>query len=108
MSSWKDDRKGIPPWNERPKCYCGFRAWLQVWDDTIPTHKYGCRYFKCPDIDDDFKACTFIQWVDTSPVPRPVSPTQVESKGQYNIRHADAREAARLAREEQERCIRQQ
>ena len=54
------------------------------------------------------QACTFVEWIDTSPVPRPVSTYQVETKGQYNVRHNDAREAARLAREQQERRIRQQ
>ena len=46
--------------------------------------------------------------MDTTPVPRPVSTNQVETKGQYNVRHADAREAARLARLQQERRVRQQ
>ncbi|KAF8729849.1 hypothetical protein HU200_017306 [Digitaria exilis] len=68
MSTWRDDRNVIPPWNERPKCHCGFRTWLQVWDEPLPRGKKGCRFFKCPDIDDDFKACTFMQWVDTRPL----------------------------------------
>ncbi|KAF8661748.1 hypothetical protein HU200_056700 [Digitaria exilis] len=68
MSTWRDDRNAIPPWNERPKCHCGFRTWLQVWDEPLPQGKKGCRFFKCPDIDDDFKACTFMQWVDTRPL----------------------------------------
>ncbi|KAF8673129.1 hypothetical protein HU200_048676 [Digitaria exilis] len=70
MSTWRDDPNAIPPWNERPKCHCGFRTWLQVWTDPLPQGKKGCRFFKCPDIDDDFKACTFMQWIDTRPLGR--------------------------------------
>ncbi|RCV17089.1 hypothetical protein SETIT_3G191600v2 [Setaria italica] len=68
MSSWRDEQNRIPPWNEHPKCHCGFRVWLQVWEDRVPRGKKGCRYFKCPDIDDDFKACTFMEWIDTRPL----------------------------------------
>ncbi|KAF8723292.1 hypothetical protein HU200_021810 [Digitaria exilis] len=107
MSTWRDDPNAIPPWNERPKCHCGFRTWLQVWTDPLPQGKKGCRFFKCPDIDDDFKACTFMQWIDTRPLGR-VSLNEVETKGQYYARHTQAREEARLAREEQERRVRQQ
>ncbi|KAF8739208.1 hypothetical protein HU200_013930 [Digitaria exilis] len=109
MSTWRDDRNAIPPWNERPKCHCGFRTWLQVWDEPLPQGKKGCRFFKCADIDDDFKACTFMQWVDTRPLGavRPI-PEQVENKSQYYARLTQAREEACLAREEHERRVRQQ
>ncbi|KAF8652051.1 hypothetical protein HU200_062995 [Digitaria exilis] len=107
MSTWRDDPNAIPPWNERPKCHCGFRTWLQVWTDPLPQGKQGCRFLKCPNIDDDFKACTFMQWIDTRPLGR-VRFHQVETKGQYHARHTQAREEARLAREEQERRVRQQ
>ena len=60
MSSWREEQNGVPPWNECPKCHCGFRAWLQVWEDDTPRGKKGCRYFKCPNIDDDFKVSPFI------------------------------------------------
>ncbi|KAF8769434.1 hypothetical protein HU200_006463 [Digitaria exilis] len=92
MSTWRDDRNAIPPWNERPKCHCGFRTWLQVWDEPLPQGKKGCRFFECPDIDDDFKACTFMQWVDTRPLGavRPI-PEQVENKSQYYARLTQAR-----------------
>nr|TKW10332.1 hypothetical protein SEVIR_6G157200v2 [Setaria viridis] len=109
MSSWRDDQHGIPPWNERPKCHCGFRAWLQVWDDRLPRGKKGCRYFKYPDIDDDFKACTFMEWIDTRSLEEVgIILHQLETKGQYYARHTETREAARLAWLEQERCIHQQ
>ncbi|KAF8670861.1 hypothetical protein HU200_050125 [Digitaria exilis] len=61
----------------------------------------------CPDIDDDFKACTFMQWIDTRPLGRLLF-HQVGTKGQYYAKHTQAREEARLSREEQERRVRQQ
>lgn len=48
-----------------------------------------------------------MQWVDTRPIGE-VQFHQVETKGQYYARHTQAREEARLAREEQERRVRQQ
>ncbi|KAF8695528.1 hypothetical protein HU200_037372 [Digitaria exilis] len=87
MSTWRDDRNGIPPWKERPKCHCGYRTWLQVWTDPLPQGKQGCRFFKCPDIDDDFKACTFKQWVDT----RPVGGIQFHQEQERRVRQQQSR-----------------
>nr|TKW32474.1 hypothetical protein SEVIR_2G170600v2 [Setaria viridis] len=109
MGSLWDEQNGIPPCNERPKCHCGFRAWLQVWEDQVPRGKKGCRYFKCPDIDDDFKACTFMEWIDIRPLGEvPIIPVVLETKAQYYSWLEAARDAARAARLEQERCLRQQ
>nr|TKW15832.1 hypothetical protein SEVIR_5G213600v2 [Setaria viridis] len=110
MSSWRDEQNGIPPWNERPKCHCGFCAWLQVWEDRVSRRKKGCRYFKCPGIDDDFKVtCTFIEWIDTRPLGEVgIIPVVLETKAQYYGRLEAARDEACLARLEQERCICQQ
>ncbi|RCV29747.1 hypothetical protein SETIT_6G037300v2 [Setaria italica] len=109
MSSWRDDQNGIPLWNEHPKCHCGFRASLQVWEDRLPRGKKGCRYFKCPNIDYDFKACTFMEWIDTRLLREVgIILVELETKGQYHARHTEARETACLARLEQERRICQQ
>nr|TKW16043.1 hypothetical protein SEVIR_5G273800v2 [Setaria viridis] len=103
------EQNRVPPWNERPKCHCGFRACLQVWEDRIPRGKKGYRYFKCPDIDDDFKACTFMEWINIRPLREvPIIPVVLETKGQYYGRLEAARDAARAARLEQERRIHQQ
>ena len=58
MSSWRSDPFGVPEWHERPKCHCGFRTMLGVWTDRVQRAKYGRRFFKCPDLDDDFVVTT--------------------------------------------------
>ncbi|RCV20420.1 hypothetical protein SETIT_4G054400v2 [Setaria italica] len=94
---------------EHPECHCGFRVWLQVWEDRVPRGKKGCRYFKCPDIDDDFKACTFMEWIDTRPLGEVgIIPVVLETKVQYYGRLEAARDTTCLARLEQERRIHQQ
>ena len=132
MCAWRDDLNGVPTWDERPKCRCGFHCWLQVCDDVLKPTKLGCRFFRCPDIDDDFKvflshifylfqvlpsfytyflhlqACTFVEWIDTMP-PRGVSVLRdIETKGQYYSRMEQARELERLARLARERRVRQE
>ena len=51
--SWKDDPFGVPLWSERPRCRCGFRAWMVTIMDRSDRN-YGRRCFKCPDLDNDF------------------------------------------------------
>jgi len=58
MSSWKSDPFEVSDWRERPKCHCVFRMILCVWTDRLPRDKYKCRYFTCPDLDDDFMVTT--------------------------------------------------
>jgi len=56
-----------------------------------------------------FQACTFLEWVDKRPLQElDILKTQVETKMRYRIRLEEAREAARLARVEQERRVHQQ
>nr|TKW31247.1 hypothetical protein SEVIR_2G092900v2 [Setaria viridis] len=108
MSSWRQERDGVPPWNERLKCHCGFHAWLQVCEDNKPNGKRGCRFFKCPDIDDNFVACTFMEWIDTRPIRgEPHWPRQLETKAQYYGRMEAARDVARAPRLEEERHVHQ-
>nr|TKV94944.1 hypothetical protein SEVIR_9G329300v2 [Setaria viridis] len=118
MSSWRDEQNGIPPWNERPKCHCGFHAWLQVWEDRVPRGKKAYRYFKCPTIDDDFKACTFMEWIDTRPLEEVgIILVVLETKAQYYGRleaaqdvkeEFKARQAQLLQKEEQQKKMNKQ
>ncbi|KAJ1259502.1 hypothetical protein BS78_10G161000 [Paspalum vaginatum] len=50
---WKDDPFGVPLWSERPRCRCGFCAWMVTTMDRSDRN-YGRRCFKCPDLDNDF------------------------------------------------------
>ncbi|KAJ1266893.1 hypothetical protein BS78_07G014800 [Paspalum vaginatum] len=62
--SWKDDPFRVPLWSERPRCRCGFRAWMVTIMDRSDRN-YGRRCFKCPDLDNNFMQCTFLEWIDT-------------------------------------------
>ncbi|WVZ62019.1 hypothetical protein U9M48_011814 [Paspalum notatum var. saurae] len=70
---------------------------------------YGRRCFKCPDLDNDFMPCTFLEWIDTPSAPawpRRI-PQETESKGRYMVRMDEAREAERQAILQRERQLRQ-
>nr|TKW03020.1 hypothetical protein SEVIR_7G042000v2 [Setaria viridis] len=101
MMPWRQERDGVPPWNELPKCHCGFRAWLQVCEDNRPRRKRGCRFFKCPDNEDNFMACTLMEWIDA------LWPRQLETKAQYYGRMEAAQDTACAVRLEEERRVRQ-
>jgi hypothetical protein len=55
VSSWRTDPTQLPEWRERPKCHYGFRTIMSV---LYEDGHYGCRYFTCPDLDDDFMVRT--------------------------------------------------
>ncbi|KAJ1273741.1 hypothetical protein BS78_05G007400, partial [Paspalum vaginatum] len=104
-----DDPFGVPLWSERPRCRCGSRAWMVTIMD-ISDRNYGRRCFKCPDLDNDFMPCTFLEWIDTNSAPawpRRV-PVETETKGRYMVRMDEVREAERQAILERERQLRQQ
>ncbi|KAJ1256238.1 hypothetical protein BS78_K061100 [Paspalum vaginatum] len=54
---------------------------------------YGHRCFKCPDLDNDFMACTFLELIDTEHAPAwPMQrPQEIETKGRYMVHMDEAR-----------------